>query len=867
VLLWLLFPPARHGTIRSSSSSSKKSNNNRLYTTTTTGATNDSSIEKRMAHPWSRRDYETIGIRRVLVVHGSSSISSSSSNSNSNHNNRESEDPAVAPQKILERSTVRIINGADLYCCASPLLFEMAGRIKGVPGDFIVREIAAPAAAAAAAAATTTTTTTTTTGAADEDKGEDDHSKTKKDPSRGDDRRIVVASDLSPADLLSAAQVCEELRQYEQNRTKQADAAAYARAGEEVQAAASQSSSSSVAAAATAAAQEEEGISVPMNSNPQHVPMSLVETIERFLVSTDPDGRTDIQGARAILLKRATARRTSAKNSLVLVLFLLLGRLPPQLLLPEGAPVVDAFFVPAAASAVRGRATGVPGAAAARRSLGSSHCCSGTGGRRHRAFPSTLPPLRCRRRDPSAAAAAALTAEAGRALPPDGAVKKTTEINAADGGETDGEGVSARGAVQTAAFCRSPVVPPGKAATASAATRKETLQQNGAISLFSSASSRRRRMLGTVGGAIASSVLLLASSAPSSSLPLLRPIQAAAAAVGTLPELAGTDAVLQGITVQIADPLQYRTMIAFLRDGFDCEIVRKSSSTADSNSNGNQEIWLGYGPEQLSIPADFVLPVSSFRYYGGHASIHLLYDSQASVPFYRPQQPQGGGDRGSNTVYNIAYVQLGVPQYRVSQMVASGGDVLDAYGYVNVVSPAGVPFRGIVGIAPDPVMFAAIHCADVATSRSFYRDVLGFVDVPYPYCRPNTTGLFEPIQPPDSAYLAPSPNSMGVLLLPVPGSGKRTATQKKKIVPNPAIRSLNVVYTPPSSSDAEEQEQDDGDGFDADSAANKGSSATTVAQGENRKQRSGVIVDPSGVVIEFQSVADFTRQVQQQQQK
>jgi hypothetical protein len=59
-------------------------------------------------------------------------------------------------------------------------------------------------------------------------------------------------------------------------------------------------------------------------------------------------------------------------------------------------------------------------------------------------------------------------------------------------------------------------------------------------------------------------------------------------------------------------------------------------------------------------------------------------------------------------------------------MVKYGGNVLDAYGWVNVVSPAGLPVRGIVGIRPDPIMFLAVNCVDVAKSEEFYAN-LGFV--------------------------------------------------------------------------------------------------------------------------------------------
>ena len=69
---------------------------------------------------------------------------------------------------------------------------------------------------------------------------------------------------------------------------------------------------------------------------------------------------------------------------------------------------------------------------------------------------------------------------------------------------------------------------------------------------------------------------------------------------------------------------------------------------------------------------------------------------------------------------------MGVPGYRISEMVKNGGKVIDAFGFVNVVSPAGIPMRGIVGIAPDPLMFVAINCENVQKSKSFYEQ-LGFV--------------------------------------------------------------------------------------------------------------------------------------------
>ena len=75
--------------------------------------------------------------------------------------------------------------------------------------------------------------------------------------------------------------------------------------------------------------------------------------------------------------------------------------------------------------------------------------------------------------------------------------------------------------------------------------------------------------------------------------------------------------------------------------------------------------------------------------------------------------------------------------------------------------------------------------------------------------------MFEPDKPRDALYMAPSPNCMGVLLLP---------SKKKKITPNPAVDSINIVYTPSEGSSNSEQL---------------------------------VLRDPSDVGVRFQSVSDF----------
>jgi len=278
------------------------------------------------------------------------------------------------------------------------------------------------------------------------------------------------------------------------------------------------------------------------------------------------------------------------------------------------------------------------------------------------------------------------------------------------------------------------------------------------------------------------------------------------AAVGSLPELVNSNAYVQGLTINVADSVQQKQMVAFLVDGFSFEVLRQR------NQDTIEETWLGFGPEQLSVPDDFELPVSSFSKYGGHASINIRYDYESKAPLYRQ-----GDDAPGN---NIAYLQLGVPGYRISQMVENAGNILDAYGLVNVVSPSGLPIRGIVGISPDPIMFVAVNCKNVQESKEFYEN-LGFVEQEVPYSRPSKgTTMFEPAPPKGSCYMSPSPTSMGVLLLP----GKK----KKTITANPAVNSLNIVYNPSSSE---------------------------TSSGEDKEIR---VKDPSGVTVNFQSEAAFS---------
>jgi hypothetical protein len=148
---------------------------------------------------------------------------------------------------------------------------------------------------------------------------------------------------------------------------------------------------------------------------------------------------------------------------------------------------------------------------------------------------------------------------------------------------------------------------------------------------------------------------------------------------------------------------------------------------------------------------------------------------------------------------NIVYLQMGMLMYHTSQILMYGGNVLDAYGWVNVICPAGLPSHAVVGVrSPDTLMFVALYCNNVESSANFYANPR-FIKRDNPYAQPNNgKGQFESPQPRGSTYISPLANSMGILLLPreKEGGGFFSYGVWKVLVPDLVLRSLNVVYAP-----------------------------------------------------------------------
>ncbi len=220
----------------------------------------------------------------------------------------------------------------------------------------------------------------------------------------------------------------------------------------------------------------------------------------------------------------------------------------------------------------------------------------------------------------------------------------------------------------------------------------------------------------------------------------------AARAIGTLPEFASLDRVPSHLSLNVED---LDACLTFMETGLKMKKLREASGPEYDS------VFLGYGPAPYSKPPGFLPGVSSFDDYGAHFALEL-----------RAPKKEGAPLRVGN---GLQYIQLALPNVRISKLLAAGGNITEAYGNINVLAPGcDVPFRIIIGEIRDPFMFAALRVRDAAAAAQFYQsEPVAMSPQPYPVARPFAPpGPFEPEQPPGSVYLAHSNDTFGMLLVP-----------------------------------------------------------------------------------------------------
>lgn len=163
------------------------------------------------------------------------------------------------------------------------------------------------------------------------------------------------------------------------------------------------------------------------------------------------------------------------------------------------------------------------------------------------------------------------------------------------------------------------------------------------------------------------------------------------------------------------------------------------------------DLAVAYGPTDLTRPPNFYPGISVFDEDGGHCSVVVRRGGTGNV-----------GD-------NFAYMQLAMPFIRASKLMAYGGQIVEAYGVVNVVAPGGIPLKLLVGDeVKDRIQYVALRVRNVKDSERFYVKAVGMRKTAYPRARPITKeeSPFDPNPPKGSAYLEFCQDSPGLLLLP-----------------------------------------------------------------------------------------------------
>ena len=112
--------------------------------------------------------------------------------------------------------------------------------------------------------------------------------------------------------------------------------------------------------------------------------------------------------------------------------------------------------------------------------------------------------------------------------------------------------------------------------------------------------------------------------------------------------------------------------------------------------NGRNVTRIGFGPESLR------------KDDGGKFSLELIESAE----------PSQMGDE--NAV--VQYIQLGMPVFRLSRVMATGGEVKSAYGWTDLVAPGGIPLRvQIDENRRDPFQFVALRCNDLKATIKHYE--------------------------------------------------------------------------------------------------------------------------------------------------
>jgi len=152
----------------------------------------------------------------------------------------------------------------------------------------------------------------------------------------------------------------------------------------------------------------------------------------------------------------------------------------------------------------------------------------------------------------------------------------------------------------------------------------------------------------------------------------------------------GSDHFLQRLTVPVTD---MAAAVRFWKDG--CGAIMQSTRVVD----GANVTVIGFGPESLRVDD------------GAKFSLELVESPEAGV--------YAGGESQV-----LQYVQLAMPVFRLSKVMANGGEIESAYGWTQLTAPGGLPLRvRIDETRRDPFELVALRVGKMDEAVKHYKQL------------------------------------------------------------------------------------------------------------------------------------------------
>jgi catechol 2,3-dioxygenase-like lactoylglutathione lyase family enzyme len=175
---------------------------------------------------------------------------------------------------------------------------------------------------------------------------------------------------------------------------------------------------------------------------------------------------------------------------------------------------------------------------------------------------------------------------------------------------------------------------------------------------------------------------------------------------------------------------------------YDIEVLKKNREYAQQKKN---ELAAGQGafPQSLRIGVPDMAAALTFWTLGagglvlstrldpdganvtrvGFGSQSFDKEDGAKFALELVERYGGGMGYGSDDAV-LQYVQLGLPQFRLSRAMANGAEILSAYGWTEAVVPGGLPIRvKIDETRRDPFELVAIRVSDMGAAVRHYESL------------------------------------------------------------------------------------------------------------------------------------------------